>query len=171
MTARNDAPFRKNASDVPNAAIDRPATAGPTIRAALKIAELSATAFVTSSRPTISTENACRVGMSMAFVKPSRSASTKMCHTCTVLVAVSTASTNASVIADACVTISVRRFGRWSATRPPNRPNTSTGVNCAAATSPSANGLPVSARTSQAWATVCIQVPTRLISCPRKKSR
>ena len=35
-----------------------------------------------------------------------------------------------------------------------------TGMNCAAATMPSQSGSWVSWRTSQAWATCCIQVPT-----------
>ena len=71
----------KNAIDVPNAAIDSPAIAGPTMRAMLKLAEFRATALPMSSRPTISTANAWRVGMSTALVSPRRVASTKMCHT------------------------------------------------------------------------------------------
>ena len=46
-----------------------------------------------------------------------------------------------------------------------------TGRNWAVATIPSQIGSPVSWRTSQAWATCCIQVPTSEISWPQKKSR
>ena len=57
-------PLIRNAIEMSNAPISRPATAGPMIRDALNIAELSPTALATSSRPTISTANAWRVGMS-----------------------------------------------------------------------------------------------------------
>ncbi len=49
--------------------------AGPTTRAPLNIAELRATALPMSSRPTISTENAWRTGMSTEFTVPMISAS------------------------------------------------------------------------------------------------
>ena len=57
--------------------MSRPASAGPTMRAVLNVAELMATALGRSSRPTISTTNAWRVGMSTALLKPSRRASTE----------------------------------------------------------------------------------------------
>ena len=41
----------------------------------------------------------------------------------------------------------------------------------AAAITPSHSGSPVSSRTSHAWATCCIQVPTSEIAWPPKKSR
>ena len=59
------------ATSPPKKPMVRPATAGPMIRAPLKTAELRATAFATSPRPTISTVNAWRVGMSTALVMPS----------------------------------------------------------------------------------------------------
>ena len=47
-----------------------------------------------------------------------------------------------------------------------------TGRNWAADTMPSQSGSPpVSSRTSHAWATCCIQVPTRETAWPAKKSR
>ena len=141
------------------------------IRAPLKIAELSATAFATSSRPTISTVNAWRVGMSTAFVMPSSDASTRMCQTCTVSVTTRPNRTKASVIWTAWVTISVCRLGRASAMIPPNSPRTSTGRKVSAVVSPRINGSWVSWSTSHAWATCCIQVPTSDTSCPPKNSR
>src|SRR3954467_1832657 len=47
----------------------------------------------------------------------------------------------------------------------------STGVNWAAATSPSASGSLVSWSTSQAWATLCIHVPANEMSWPNQNSR
>ena len=67
--------------------------------------------------------------------------------------------------------IRVGRFGRVSASTPANRPNTMTGTNWAAATTPSQSGSCVSWSTSQAWATCCIQVPTSEIACPPKNRR
>ena len=47
-----------------------PPTAGPMMRAPLKVALLRATAFTTCSRPTISTTNDWRTGMSTALMQP-----------------------------------------------------------------------------------------------------
>ena len=155
----------------PNRPMVRPAIAGPTIRAPLKIALLRAIALGTSSRPTISTVNAWRVGMSTALVMPRMVASTRMCHTCTVSVTDSPNRMNASVIWMAWVVISVGRFGRASAIRPPNRPRMSTGRKASAVASPRISGSFVRSSTSHACATCCIQVPTRLTSCPPKNRR
>ena len=149
--------------------ISTPATAGPTIRAALKIAELRATALPMSSRPTISMTKAWRVGMSIALVQPRMNAIRITCQTWISWVSVRTARTTASPIAIVWVAMRVRRLGRLSATMPPNRPKTSTGANCAAVTTPSQNGSPVNVRTSQSSAMFCIQVPTREMSWPDQK--
>ena len=66
----------------------------------------SATALAMSSRPTISTTNAWRTGMSNALTTPSSSASTKTCHTCTWPVTTSTPRTSARRPAAIWVTIS-----------------------------------------------------------------
>ncbi len=60
----------------PSAAIDSPATAGPTMRATLKLAELRPTALVRSSGATISDTNDWRAGASNAEATPSTNAST-----------------------------------------------------------------------------------------------
>ena len=114
-----------------NAPISSPATAGPRIRDALNRAELSPTAFATSSRPTISTANAWRVGMSIALVMPRSAARTMTCQTSTTPVAVSANRTKARTIATVWVAISVLRLGSWSAITPPNRPKMITGPNWA----------------------------------------
>ncbi len=57
-------------------AITDPAIAGPTIRAPLKIIEFIAIALGKSSRPTISTTNACRPGMSNELTNPLSAART-----------------------------------------------------------------------------------------------
>ncbi len=77
----------------------------------------------------------------------------------------------ARVIITAWVAMSVWRLGRASAATPANSPRIMTGMNCAAATMPSHIGSPVSSRTSHAWATCCIQVPTRETAWPAKKIR
>ena len=94
-----------------------------------------------------------------------------MWMTWTECVAVSPKRTKARIIAIVWVAISVRRFGRPSAISPPKRPRTRTGPNWAAATIPSQIGSPVSCRTSQPWATACIQVPMSETSWPTKKRR
>ena len=157
--------------EMSKAPIASPAIAGPTIRAALKTAELSATALATSRRPTISTTNDRRVGMSTAFVIPSSAASTRMCHTSTTPAAVRPNRMKASAIWTTWVAISVGRLGSASAISPPNSPRTMTGRNCTAAVRPSRNGSPVICRTSQAWATCCIHMPMSEMSWPTKNSR
>ena len=67
ITAMKLRPLTRKQTVTPATPITSPATAGPTMRAALNIAELRATALATSSRPTISMTKACRVGMSTAF--------------------------------------------------------------------------------------------------------
>ncbi len=62
MTPTKPALLTKNAGPTPTWAMRTPATAGPTIRAALKAAEFSATAFATSPLPTISMTNDWRAG-------------------------------------------------------------------------------------------------------------
>ncbi len=57
-----------------------PATAGPTMRARLNVIELSATAFGSWSRPTISITNDCRTGVSSADTQPSSRHSRYTCQ-------------------------------------------------------------------------------------------
>ena len=112
MTARKLRPLTKNATPMSNTPIASPATAGPTIRAALKIAELSATALPMSSRPTISITKACRVGMSTALEQPSVNAISTICQTWIWWVRVRKASRKARTIAIVWVAMRVRRFGQ-----------------------------------------------------------
>ena len=160
-----------NAGPTPNAPMARPAAAGPITRAPLNIAELRATALPTSSRPTSSKANDCRTGMSTAFAIPSRNASRRIIQTSTMPPMTRTDRTAARIIIVTCVQIRTRRFGSASAATPANSPRTMTGMNCAAATTPSQIGSWVSSRTSHAWATCCIQVPTSEIAWPEKNSR
>ncbi len=64
----------RNTQPVPTPAMSTPATAGPIMRAALKDAELSATAFERSSSETSSETKDWRAGASSAEAMPSRSA-------------------------------------------------------------------------------------------------
>ena len=70
ITARKDSPLKKNASAVPQRVMTRPASAGPTTRAPLNIAEFSAIALRSPWRPTMSAMNAWRVGMSTVLARP-----------------------------------------------------------------------------------------------------
>ena len=80
ITTTNAPALMKYAGATPARAMSRPAAAGPTIRATLKAAELSATALVTSARPASSTTKACRTGRSIVLAIPHTSASTQMCQ-------------------------------------------------------------------------------------------
>ena len=171
MTARKLSALMTNAGPTPNAAIARPARAGPMTRAPLNIAELRATALPMSSRPTSSIENAWRTGMSTALAIPSRKASTRIIQTSTTPVMTRTARIAARTIIATWVAIRTCRFGSASAATPANRPRTMTGMNWAADTMPSQIGSWVSSRTSHACATCCIQVPTSEIAWPPKNSR
>ena len=171
ITATKLMPLRKKQAVTPRTPIRIPPMAGPTIRAALNIAEFRPIAFVTSSRPTISTTNAWRVGMSTALTSPSSAASTRMCQTWVTFANVSAARARARIIDATCVPMIVFRFGRTSAITPPNRPRIRTGRNWTAARNPSQIGSWVSSRISHAWASDCIQVPISEMSWPNQKSR
>ena len=84
---------------------------------------------------------------------------------------VSTARIPARAIITVWTTISVWRLGRVSARIPAKSPKIITGMNWAAATTPSQTGSEVSCRTSQACATCCIHVPMSETACPAKNSR
>ena len=171
MTARKLRALIANAGPTPNAPMARPAAAGPMTRAPLNIAELRATALPTSSRPTSSMANDCRTGMSTAVGDPEQEREHEdhpdlddaaddedredrgQDH-------------HRDLGPDQDAPLRQRVGGD-----PANSPRTMTGMNCAAATTPSQIGSWVSSRTSQAWATCCIQVPTSEIAWPEKNSR
>jgi hypothetical protein len=62
--------FRPKQATTPKAAISRPATAGPTMRAACTMTLLRLTALTRRSGPTISITKLCRVGLSTALTEP-----------------------------------------------------------------------------------------------------
>ncbi len=105
-----------------------PAIEGPSTRAPLTIAELSAMAFSRSSRPTISRTNDWRAGMSNAFTMPRHVARTKICHTRTWPLSVSAASVNGKSMDTVCVTTMTRCLLKRSATMPPRGERTKIGI-------------------------------------------
>ena len=111
MTATKLMPLIRKAIEMSNAPISRPAAAGPRTRDALNSAEFSPTALATSSRPTISTANDWRAGMSTAFEIPSSAPSTMTCQTWTTWVAVRANRAKASSIAVVWVAMRVLRLG------------------------------------------------------------
>jgi len=150
---------------VPNQAMARPARAGPTMRAELKVAADRASAFGSSRVSTISETNACRTGVSIALTTPSRPAKTKTCQSRTTPDMIINARTRESTLHAALTTMSSLRLSYRSASLPPYSERNSTGRNCNATTVPSA--VPESCdscRTSQYWAVNCIQTPISLTS-------
>jgi hypothetical protein len=75
ITATVSTALPRKTQPVSVAAMITPASAGPAIRALLKVAELRLTALATSAVPTISTTKDCRAGTSSALATPSRAAS------------------------------------------------------------------------------------------------
>ena len=75
---------------------------------------------------------------------------------------------SAGIAISACVVISSLRFGKRSASSPPQAPKSNIGRNCRAVVRPTARPLPVRLSTSQSAATVCIQVPESETSWPTK---
>ena len=124
---------------VPTVANKIPPSAGPMMRAPLNIIELTAMAFGKSSRPTISTTNACRAGPSKALITPVTAASSTICHTCTIPVKVSAARMNASTMDAACVMTSRLRLFTRSTTTPPHGEISSDGIAAANPTTPNIN--------------------------------
>jgi hypothetical protein len=111
VNAKLAALTKKAGAVLPDAApISRPASAGPTSRAPLKIVELRLTALARRVGPTISETNACRTGASTAATAPRPPASAKTCQRATAPVATRTASTSASTPMSAWVTMSIRRL-------------------------------------------------------------
>ncbi len=140
------------------------AMAGPTTRAALMLTLLSVTALLTSSGPTSSSTNVWRAGLSTTVTKPRAMATTKTIHSCTAPDTVRSPSTSASTADAIWVTTRRRRVSTRSTITPPSGPKNVTGRNWQAVTRPSIVLLPVSWRTSQPWATVCIHVPASEIA-------
>ena len=68
------------AGATPTRAISSPPIAGPTMRAALKEAEFSATALARSALPTISTMNDWRAGESNVWARPASTATAPTCQ-------------------------------------------------------------------------------------------
>ncbi len=144
MTAAKLTPLMRKHHPSPIVATRMPATAGPVIRAPLKSEELSPMALIRSSRPTISTRNDCRAGMSNALTIPRAAASATMCHSRTTPPSVSAASANASTIEIAWVKTMIRWRSNRSATAPPIGARRKIGTCRAKPTRPSIVARPVS---------------------------
>ena len=144
----------------PKAAITRPATAGPTMRAAWKVAELRPIAFGSRSRPTTSETNAWRDGLSKAVPRPKANAITYTMGVVATPVMARMPNVAAQMANQAWVILSTTRLSKRSATSPPYADSNSIGRNCSAVVMPIATPEPPdSSSTNQSWATRCIQVP------------
>ena len=161
--------FDRIAQPEPNAAMTRPASAGPMIRPALKLAELSPTALAMCCLPATSDTNACRAGLSNAVPSPKASATTKTCQVWATPVTASRPSTAAQTASQPWVRRRIRRLSKRSAIRPPYGESTSIGRNCSPVVTPTARAEPCdSSSTSQSCATRCIHVPMFETKAPPK---
>src|SRR5438445_176652 len=149
ITGTNEMALNRNRGESPMTWINSPATAGPTRRAALNTALFRPTAFASSSVPTISITNACRVGRSTTVTTPRRNASTSIIHTWTTPVSTIPHIATARTAAALWVQTSVRRLSRRSARTPPHTPKSSMGRNWSAIITPRATPLSVSLSTNQ----------------------
>jgi hypothetical protein len=168
MTVRNEPALRKNVQGSPSVVMRMPATAGPTTLPAFCTMLFSATALVRWSRPTISTTNVCRVGLSIASMQPSAKASTSTIQTRALWVAVSTPRQIAGRIASVWVQSRIVRLSARSASRPPHGVSSRLGSCWIAVVRPRTMPELVSSSTSQAWLTFCIQVPITEMDWPAK---
>ena len=172
ITAMNERPLMKNAPASPVVATARPAMAGPMVRAALKMVELSPMALDRSLLPsTISTIKDWRAGMSMALAAPNNVASTITCHTWTAPVQVNAARIKAWTIMIVWAMTMIERLEKRSASEPPHSDSGTSGSTATKLTRPIMLAWPVRRYTSHCWAMVCIQVPMTEISWPKKNRR
>src|SRR3989441_875413 len=132
--------MKTNAGATPTLAMTRPAAAGPTIRAPLNAAELSATALTTSSRPTVSFTNDCRTTLKSVLARPAHTARTPTCQYATTPVATSVATVSAVHACAAWVAMSRRRLATRSAMAPLGRASSSIGPQCSMVMSPGSRG-------------------------------
>src|SRR5262249_49077737 len=175
-TTRNERPFRPNAGATPSRAIRRPAAAGPTIRAALRAAEVRDTALRTSAFPTIAVTKAWRAGRARGVASPATAARGRsaMDQEAPGPVGRGRARSRAWRAKTSWVATRTRRRGKRSTSVPDTSERSRNGPNWRVPRSPSRNGELVSSRTSQACATDCIQEPNwEMIWAPRnwRKSR
>ena len=143
----------------PTAAITRPPMAGPTARAMLNPAELSATAAANFAGGTRSGVSACHAGSFITAPTPSRNVNTSRVCGVTVRVRVITPSTVAAATIELWVKSRNLRRSTMSASAPAGKAINSTGrltVTCTRATH---IGELVSEVISQPVATFCIQLP------------
>ena len=152
-------------------AIASPAAAGPMTRAPLNIAELSATALPTSLAPDELHRERLAHGHVDRIGDPEQERQQDDHPDLDDAGDDERGEDEARTIIATCAEMRTLRFGSASAATPAKRPSTMTGRNWAVATIPSQIGSPVSSRTSQAWATCCIQVPMSEIGWPAKNSR
>ncbi len=80
ITATYEAAFTSKQTARPTVAMSTPPIAGPMTLAPFMTMLFRLTAFGSSSEPTISTTNDCRVGLSNMFTNPSSKASRKTCQ-------------------------------------------------------------------------------------------
>ncbi len=161
-TATKDTELTRNTGPVPINVMSTPATAGPTMRAALNIMEFNAIALANRSGPTISIVNDWRTGVSRAVTQPSANASTYTCHSCTTPPTSSSPRINPNDAIATSETIRMRRLSYRSASSPPYIDRNSVGPNCRSITTPTAKPSPPErVRTNQSCAIRCIHVPTR----------
>src|SRR5437899_2044477 len=155
--ARDSAPVT---APIPSAAMRKPNPSAP-----------SPSTFRATRGTTIAKLKTWRVGMSITFAQPRRSARTATCQYWTCPLQTSAVIVNAwRARADWVARIS-RRLGSRSTIAPATTENIKTGANWNVPMSPSLSGEPLSCSTSHDWATDCIHVPISETSWPPQKKR
>src|SRR6185437_2045577 len=157
--------------DRPRPAMIAPPMLGPTTRAMLNPLELSAIAPGRSSRPTSSTTNDWRAGISKALITPFAVASDSSHPIVMCLLHVNHQRSVAWMPNAIWPSLTRRSFSVRSATTPAWSEKRSTGNDPADATSPTMNGLFESSNANQPCAIVCIQVPMSDVVWPAQKIR
>src|SRR6185437_12566 len=164
MTPKNENALIRKAQPEPvtpqqMAAINKPPNAGPTARAMLNPAELSATADASWLGGTRSGVSACQAGSFMTAPTPSKKVNTSRICGVTVPVSVIAPSTVAAATMEAWVKSRNLRRSKISASAPAGNAINSTGKLTATCTRATHIGELVSEVISQPVATFCIQLP------------
>ncbi len=162
-----------NIHPVPTRTMNRPATAGPIIRAALKDAEFSATALLVFSFVTKSETKAWRAGLSKAATRPSPRANAYMRGSVMAPVRMRMPIAVASSSETPCVASRMWRRSNRSVAHPVRPTSRRGGPNWRAIVTPTAPASPgvSSVRTTQFWAVDCIQAPTFDTRAPMNQTR
>ena len=163
--------FSQKTALVPAMAITIPAILGPITRERWKLTAFIAKACWKSSRGTTAGVILLNAGRSKAMIVPSMRENATSCHICTCPVLTMTPRQNATRLSKACVIMRMLRIPLRSAKTPAKGANKILGTAEANKTTASAELCPTILRTTQLFASSCIQFPTNDTNCAPIKKR